>query len=253
VRQKEIKAFREQRATELRILKEILQENHLINDTSPLQQAIHMCYREWPSPIWNYEFTSLQFEPSLDDLRHTRPREVAYLSVELSVVLQGECCEDKTLTDPFTRLSVNVIAEGLDIQANSFAAAWHLDRHEIEQTSQTPSLLVHPCYHVHYGGEAIWSLEPDFNYGSHLLLETPRWAHFPLDGVLAIDYVLSHYMPSTWHKLREEDSRYMDVVSEAQKRCWYAYIVATAAFWLDEVKSPWQAHLLFPQLPKPKK
>jgi hypothetical protein len=252
VRQKDLRAFREQRASELRILKEILQTYNVINDPSPLEQSIRMCTIKESGAGWHYSFTDLLFEPLLDELRHTRPRGIEYLAVELSVNLQGECFEDKTLTDPFSHLGVSVVVKGFDVQANPFTSAWHLDRHGIEKGVQKPSLLVHPCYHIHHGGKAIWDA-PDFNYGSHLLLETPRLAHLPLDGILAIDFVLSNYMPTTWHKLRDEEPRYVDIVHESQKRCWYAYMMAMSTYWSDEDTKPWQAHLLLPQLPKPKK
>jgi hypothetical protein len=171
---------------------------------------------------------------------------------ELNILLSSLVLICKENADPFFRLNVGLVVQGFDIQMNSFIAAWHLDRHDAEEVSQTLSLLVHPGYHIHYGGEAIWGLEPNFNYGSHLLLETPRLAHLPLDGVLAIDFVLSNYMPRTWHKLRDEEPRYNDVVHESQKRCWYAYMMSMSTYW-SKIDNSWPTHLILPQLPKPKK
>jgi hypothetical protein len=249
VRDKDSKEFRKSRATELRVLQDVLQTYDVITDPSPLEQAVRMCVAKDGGSEWRYSFTNLMFRLTLDELRHTRPQGVEQLTVSLSVDLQGECVEDKAPTDPFSHLGISIVTQGNDEKNKSFISAWHLDRHE---ANQTPSPLVHPCYHVHYGGKAILKLDANFDYGSHLLLETPRLAHLPLDGVLAVDFVLSNYMPKTWHKLRDEEARYNDIVYEAQKRCWYAYMMAMSAYWSSS-DNMWPTHLLLPQLPKPKK
>ncbi len=56
-----------------------------------------------------------------------------------------------------------------------------------------------------------------------LLLEAPRPALAPLDGILAIDFVLSHYHGTIWEDLRLMDPRYARLRAPSMRRYWGPY------------------------------
>jgi hypothetical protein len=214
--------FRSQRAEELRHLARILQEADLVRDASPLLSAAAQC-GDQGRLSWGYEFAGLEFTLAGAGLRHTKPDGATLDLVELGVLLNGPCLDEDALDDPFTQLNVNIVVTGWDANANSLMTAWHLDKHEGSE-----SKLHHPDYHFHYGGEKVWASATavaGFSYGSLLLLESPRLDHKPLDGILAVDFVLANFLGSAWRELKE-DGRYIDLVREAEKRCHLAYCQA---------------------------
>ncbi len=106
----------------------------------------------------------------------------------------------------------------------------------------------HPAYHFQSGGQKIWEIS-GFDYGSHLLLESPRNAHYPLDAVLAIDYVVSHFVgDSTWQTLRQ-DATYQRLLRESAQRFLKPYACSVAAAWNSvSLNSTWDGKLLWPSL-----
>lgn len=199
----------------------ILQEADLVRDASPLLRAAEQ-HRDYSGLSWGYAFAGLEFDLTGNQMRHIRPNDAELDSVELAVSLSGLCLDESAEDDPFEKLNVNVVVTGLDANANQLVTAWHLDKHEGGKSE-----FHHPNYHFHYGGKKIWGSEATqgFSYGSLLLLESPRLDHKPLDGILAVDFVLANFLGSAWHELKEDD-RYTDLVREAEKRCHLAYCQA---------------------------
>lgn len=197
------KAFRKERVRELRLLARILQETKLVRDAGPLLSAAGQC-GDLKELSWGYEFAGLEFELAGNELRHTKPDGAELGSIELAVLLSGPCLDQDVEDDPFTELNVDIIVNGLDTDANGLKTAWHLDKHE-----GGSSKFYHPDYHFHYGGKKLWESEDapqGFGYGSLLLLESPRLDHKPLDGILAVDFVLANFLGPAWQTLKAEDS-----------------------------------------------
>ena len=76
---------------------------------------------------------------------------------------------------------------------HSMRSAWHLDTH---LHTATDSDSIHPRFHFQVGGDRL-------DYVDHLIRgvfmpETPRMPAAPLDGILAIDFVLAHYCGADW-------------------------------------------------------
>jgi hypothetical protein len=88
----------------------------------------------------------------------------------------------------------------------------------------------HPRYHFQIGGQKVWD-RPSHEFGSQLILETPRIAHPPLDAILAIDFILANYYSETWSNLLDKDGRYADLVETAQEIFWRPYLFAAASKW----------------------
>ena len=199
-------------------------------------------------------------------MHHARPQDLqaADFIIDLKVEVCGVVPDEEVVEDPFTYLVVDLVIGGEmlaeDCSLRPLKCAWHFDRHEEATTAgkatkkqrerdavkKGRSHAVHPIYHFQHGGQRVWDL---FDYGEQLLLEPPRIAHPPLDGILAIDFVLSNYLGDSWKKLRDQEHRYDDLVREAQRRCWRAYALASAALWQNETYShAWRADVIWPQL-----
>lgn len=241
--------FRKLRAEELRRLSQVLLEEQVIRDPGPLLEAAAMCIKpevENRQEYWEYSFYALQFYDIEDEtLRHARPVGAKEVSLELSVTLRGPCLEEEDTDDPFNRLGVDIIAQGRGTGNTSLMCAWHLDKHLRDPGDNEPS-FAHPDYHFQHGGRNVWDLN---DYGSQLLLEPPRLAHPPLDGILAVDFVISNYFGNKWSELRTLNSTYRELVQSAQRRCWMPYAFATATICRSiSVNGPWDAQLIWPQL-----
>lgn len=219
--------FRKDRARELQRLATVLLEAGLVSDAGPLTSAAGLC-GDYSGLSWGYAFAGLEFNLAGNQLRHIRPNDAELDFVELAVSLSGPCLDKGVEDDPFTQLNVNIVVRGLDASANELMTAWHLDKHKGGESE-----FHHPNYHFHYGGKRIWTSETamqSFSYGSLLLLESPRLDHKPLDGVLAVDFVLANFLGSVWQKVKAEDDRYVELVREAETRCHLAYCHAALAY-----------------------
>ena len=170
--------------------------------------------------LWGYEFAGLEFTLDASELRHSKPDGAELDTVELSVLLGGRCLDKGSYDDPFTSLNINIVIYGLSKDAELLTDAWHLDRH---QGGDSP--FEHPEYHFHQGGKKIWEVQT-FDYGSYLLLESPRLDHKPLDGILAVNFVLANFAGRAWQALKTDNPSYADLVREAEKRCHLAYAQA---------------------------
>lgn len=249
-----------QRADDLRSLARVLLDAGIIRDTEPLQRAAAACklLRAEEGYRWEYRMHGLQFR-TLDlvsgELRHSRPRTLSYLDLQLDVVLEGACLDDNALVDPLSNLIVDLQIEGLDERGEALSCAWHLDRHisaEASQNSATPegegqSEFAHPHYHFQFGGRQVWS-KADVEFGTHMLLEPPRIAHPPLDAILAADFVISNYYGRFWRELRRDSGTYNELLRESQTRLWRPYAIATARYWDRAPRPDWYAPPIWPQL-----
>jgi hypothetical protein len=212
----------------------------------------------WRCSLQSVEFA--EFDVREVRMKHTRPTHIQSVAIELSVELTGRCLDANELQDPFRDLAVNCLVRGFGAQDGIWLCAWHIDRHIQDEGQEeadaekdkpgehggTPH-FVHPDYHFQYGGEGVWGLT-DHQYGQHLLLESPRLAHPPLDVVLATDFVLSNYYGRRWQSLRQEGA-YRRIVRDAHDRIWRPYAIATALKWgIAPDETPWDGALLWPHL-----
>jgi hypothetical protein len=131
---------------------------------------------------------------------------------------------------------------------NQFIHPWHIDRHRGD--CDTPR-AAHPRYHMSFGGRA---LEGHFNalgrqpFGV-VFLDAPRIACPPMDLILAVDFVLSHFCGAIWRDLRAK-AQYQACIRDSQRRLWRPYASALAKYW-DSTPggaSVWRAADLWPSL-----
>ncbi len=102
----------------------------------------------------------------------------------------------------------------------SYMCNWHLDL-----DPGTDRRYMHPRYHLTYGGKKMRDeIKKDADYfGQSLMLATPRLPIAPMDGILAIDFVLNHFYKTEKISAVLNNTRYREAVKASQKRIWAPY------------------------------
>jgi hypothetical protein len=239
--------FRRERARELEQLSELLLRHEVVVDSSPVQRASVLCRRDDAgTDMWAYSLDRLVFRPTFVP-RALRPVGAREFTHVLSVNLKGPCVEDSYVGDPFTLLEMNIETRAM-LSGRELYASWHLDRDLPSPTSTVRE--AHPLYHFQFGGSFMMNMidAATASFGDLLLLAGPRLAHPPLDGVLAVDFFLSHYDPEKRTKLlgvRE----YTHLLTRIQERVWKAYANVSASRWAAVAcDGSWTSPHLWPQL-----
>lgn len=68
--------------------------------------------------------------------------------------------------------------------------------------------------------------------GDTLLLDPPRLMHPPMDGILAIDFVLANYAGKIWKSLRD-DEQYKRLVVPQFEKIWKPYFGSVTDSWIN--------------------
>lgn len=240
-----------QLASDLLLLADLLIRHGVVGDTSPLMSAASSLKPFRPTTqdssrdpkksklsntfYWRYDIDDLIFDLSADKelQRHLRPQTAVNLKLVLTVKIKALFTSDNDSADLLEDLNIGCVVEAEDSEDHQKKprCCWHLDRHILENSQPGGTTLgepkvAHPLYHFQYGGRHIWDLA---DFGHHLILDPPRIAHPPLDGVLAVDFVLSNYLGSKWLELRE-DTVYQRIVKSSQQLFWKPYAQRIAAF-----------------------
>jgi len=197
---------------------------------------------------WGYATPDLVFY--FEDVPpHTYPENPTNLTLSLSVKHIADFTAFKLLQDPYIHLEVNVVVRGTytkELKSIELITSYHLDRH-IEKSGDNSPEYVHPIYHFQFGGRKLDKKFKDF--GSFLILDSPRIVHYPMDIVLSVDFVLSNFFPSQWKDLRK-DGEYVNILREYQELFWKPYAHSKALNWrpYDEGLVNWQPGSIWPQL-----
>ncbi len=218
-------AYRQRKASTLRQLASILNRKKICTDISPLHSAADQCASQQPygNKSWGYDISNLIFR--FENPPGIEPKTTKDFRIELSVNAAGNC--DNVESDQFTHLVIDLEKFIQNSDGNELKVAWHFDRHIGD--SKTPSRAeVHPLYHFQYGGKKLHDLRESL--GSTFLLDPPRLMHPPMDGILAIDFVLSNYAGEIWRELRL-DGEYSNIVNPVFKEIWKPYFEAIASNW----------------------
>jgi hypothetical protein len=225
----QIELYRKRRAEELRALAEVLVSADLLSDASPLYAAASMAAGplkqtgdDSPDPgrvYWGYAIEDLSL--TLDGQWKGIPRNSAFEASLLTIIVQEYVPDTVHQLDVgynnLRRADVDFWMRGIhepnaddicDIQC-----AWHLDTHLYSE----PSSSVHPKHHFQFGGNRVDGVADQVR--GIWMPDTPRVMTLPLDGVLAIDFVLAHYAGKAWMRLHE-DSEYLDLRHMAARRYW---------------------------------
>ncbi len=150
----------------------------------------------------------------------------------------------ENIKDPFCELSFNVTIKGLNPKSEEGVHyfGFHLDRHHESQISEE----IHPTYHLQY------VLNPksieDFNYGSSLNLDAPRFLHYPMDLILGITYLIANFQPTNYANLIS-DRETRNIIKEYQNNIWKPYSFTISNHWQNDGSSiDWDKLAICPYL-----
>lgn len=242
-------SFRNERATELRNLAQILQRKGIVGDPGPLFSAATDCHRDRGN-YWGYSLEGLVFR-SLGQLK-TVPYPINDLSLKLTIDIRG-VCSDNVDSDPFEEYNFQLVIFGSykkqgDHATQKVTNSWHLDRHVPTSTENEPRFL-HPHYHLQFGGHVLKeTVNEDVQFsGQVLLIDSPRIPFPPLDALLGIDFVLTNFINSGDIRFREQGD-YANQLKRMQERLWKSYTIALASRWQPNHNLvPWPCNHLWPQ------
>lgn len=236
-------AYRRDKAKQLDDLAAIFESNGICNDANPIRKAAGQCRQaKERDKCWGYDINRLLFH--VDKIRHVVPQNIYDISISLDVSVKGEGAETDSIDDPLTDLKIDIAIRGRKDKGKTLICTWHFDRHIDELDAATPK-EAHPRYHFQFGGRGMRGLS---DLGDALILEPPRLAHLPLDGILAIDFLLSNYCPDKWKQLRE-DNQYVNLIRDSQQLFWKPYAnVITTAWNPPNGRLKWHPHHIWPQL-----
>lgn len=98
--------------------------------------------------------------------------------------------------------------------------SWHLDL-----DPGTDRRYLHPRYHLTYGGKKMRDeIKKNIDcFGQSLLMATPRIPIAPMDGILAIDFVLNHFYKAEKIGHVLNNTKYREAVKASQTRIWEPY------------------------------
>jgi hypothetical protein len=240
-------------ADDLATLADLLDTRGICTDITPLTSAVAQM-GNFGQQTWNYEVSGLLFSLKESD-NPSLPAQVIDLSCGLSVRVGGAIPADQNsaLGDPFNALDVDLIIRAKTMSGKPAAVAWHFDRH-IEKVSAAAA--AHPIYHWQCGGNQARQFARDIGPGDLLpvlLLDSPRIAHPPLDAVLAVDFVLSNFIPSQWRPMRQLP-KYRAILMRSQKHFWRPYAAGVRRWFANmipkgaDIDSAWASDDLWPHL-----
>jgi hypothetical protein len=250
------KAFCEPLAEDLAALADILISRGICTDISPLTAAV--CQMgDFGQQIWKYEVNGLLFPLRPAD-NPSLPARLFDLSCRLNLRVSGSIPADpnSALGDPFTSLSVDIIIRGRTRSNKPTAVAWHFDRHI---GAVAAAAAAHPVYHWQCGGNQAREFAQEVGSGDLLpvlLIDSPRIAHPPLDGVLAVDFILSNFVASEWRPMRELP-KYREILVRSQKQFWRPYAAGVRRWFANSIPSnadtdsAWASEDLWPNLINP--
>lgn len=209
---------------------ELLVSHDIVQDAKSLYDAAAKLQCSQNVSEWMYECSNIKFSVE-GAFAGTIPHKVGLVDIIFNITLKGtfQTTENKYL-NPLAQLSFDIELEGLrdfDDKIDTFYACWHLDKH-IPGTG-TPT-YVHPEYHLTFGGNRLEEKGVD-NFGSTLILPAPRIAYPPMDAILGIDFILQNYYPLSTIANLINDSKYKEIIGNAQDRLWKPYYLSLSAAW----------------------
>lgn len=163
-------------------------------------------------------FISYDFEMHF---KMTTPPDNTSPSIPIDVKLKMEVNEDLRNSDETLggKYEMQLLVTGQEGEKH-YMCSWHLDL--------DPGIdrrYMHPRYHLTYGGKNMRDeIKHDKDsFGQLMLMATPRIPTAPLDGILAIDFVLNHFYKRDAISDVMNNNRYKEAVKASQTRLWEPY------------------------------
>jgi len=247
---------RDERAQELYEIANILHEQGLTPDAGPIRQAAYQCKsglkNDGERDYWGFEIADLHIK--LDEQRHGHPFSavldgcVGVLSVKIEEYVPTD---EESVGHSFDLLRHAGVEFFFDTVHETegdilpLRAAWHLDTHDYTNENDRG---IHPRFHFHLGGHGL--KEIDEHIRGVLIPDAPRLPCAPLDGILAVDFVLSHYCGKRWNEFRDILPSYLRLRKGPIQRYWLPYFrtIADSIGTLDSVPGGGDGLLLLPNI-----
>jgi hypothetical protein len=219
----------------------------ILEDSSPIESAISELRRDSVDPIWSYSIDDLILIIDNSNFRHIRPKDIPTgknIRVSLSTTIEGNC---EIWEESYENCSFNNLSLKLKIAHESelYQTAFHLD---ICKPDESKSGESHPTFHLQFKPNV--DNDDSFEYGQVLELDTPRFAHPPMEIILGLDFAFSNFAPDLWVQLHE-DGTYLNLLRKYQASIWQPYYTRISSFWqgqFNEKKDNWHPQALLPNL-----
>jgi hypothetical protein len=260
----EIMKSRRKFATDLRRLRDIIYEYFPTAEIGSFESAITELkdFEKIPSipgaetdtNRWGYTLSRLIFKFDKTP-KHTTPNNCKDLKLILDINVVGNCQDLNTLNDPLKWLEFNIVIEGTKFRGDEnllMITSFHLDRHQYS-IEDNDAEYPHPLYHFHFGGKKLNEYTGSIETGNLLLFDSPRIAHYPMEAILGIDFILSNFFPQVWLRMKNESNEYLNLIEEYQEMILKPYIHTHASQWPYSTialasNSLWNPNAICPQL-----
>jgi hypothetical protein len=216
-------------ATDIFDFAELLVFHNIVQDAKSLYDASAKLQCSQNNTELKYECGSLKFSVAGTNAG-TIPQKVSLIDIIFNISLNGFFHNDtQRLSNPLLNLSFDIEIEGFresDNRIDNFYAAWHLDKN-IKSPYYS---YIHPEYHLTFGGNKLEEKGVE-NFGASLILPSPRISYPPMDVILGIDFILQNFFPFDQIINLLNDSKYKEIVSNAQLWLWKPYYLSLSSAW----------------------
>ncbi len=241
--------FKKARAADLNRAADVLESVFTGIDTSQIRIASASLTTTSPTlkngttnaNLWGYEIEDLKIP--VHTTRHLKPKEINNQNLELllSMKMVANLNEWEKLVDPIIELNFKVIIRGVSDKGTHYFC-FHIDKHDNSTTTDEP----HPTYHLQFTNDPY--KEATFDYGSTLILDTPRIIHHPVDLILGVGFLASNFCPSAFESMMD-DGYFLSVYKTYQKSILRPYFHTISSHWdFDASKLSWTRNDLCPTI-----
>lgn len=210
---------------------QLLETHSVIQDAKSLYDVSSKLQNSQNADQWTYECGNLKFSVG-GAVAGSIPQSLSLTEIIFNISVTGIFTNvvDNIYFNPLVKLNFDIELEGfreLEGKIDNYFASWHLDKHI---NGGNISSYIHPEYHLTFGGNKLEEKGVD-NFGSTLILPSPRISHPPMDVILGIDFILQNYFPLEEISKLLDDSKYKQIVSNSQERLWKPYYLSLSTKW----------------------
>jgi len=217
-------------ASDINDFAQLLETHKVIQDAKSLYEASSKLQNSQNVNQWRYECGNLKFSVE-GAVAGSIPQPLSLTEIIFNISITGVFQnKENSFINPLIQLNFDIELEGfrdLENKIDNYFASWHLDKHLGGTNRPT---YVHPEYHLTFGGNKLEEKGIE-NFGSTLILSSPRIAYPPMDVILGIDFILHNYFPLEEVSKLLDEPKYKEIVSKAQERLWKPYFLSLSTKW----------------------
>jgi hypothetical protein len=205
-----------------------LRNKHVLDETGSLfaiGDALEKAQKTAAGLDWRYKSGRFVLRLLPDAIEWPKEPTSLVCSIEFEVRGTVAVGKDSRLADfdwniSWSQIQVEFTARSKSL-GDGWSQFWHFDTHDDQPGKPIPN-EAHPRFHLHHGGKAMKARrEVEGNcWGQTLELNGPRFAHPPMDLILALDFVLSNTTGPRWRQEFLRDKDYTSAVRNSQRRFW---------------------------------